>query len=71
MSFFSPSLLSSRLSLELQLFVLLRSSPLMEAHSASSQLAGALLGGQGLGSPRKVTQALVANFHKLNDESGS
>ena len=42
----------------------------MEAHSASSQLAVALLGGQGLDSPRKDTQALVANFHKLNDESG-
>ena len=43
----------------------------MEAHSASSQLAVALLGGQGLDSPRKDTQALVANFHKPNDEGGS
>jgi len=72
MSSFSPSLMShGRLSSKLQRFVLPRSSPLMESHRSSLLHALALLGGQGLDSPTKDTQVLVANFHKLNYESNS
>ena len=43
----------------------------MEAHSASLLLALDLVGWQELDSPRKDTQGLVSNFHKLNYDSGS